>query len=325
MPQTPPITLAVWLPNGVQAFTFQHHHGARLRRELPRVRVRICHSSATFRLALRTAQVAIIRDFDADWLDQAPHLIWLATPAAGKDYFRVAPPPGRKLDLTYGSFHGRIMAETVTGWVLALNRGLLDAVRLQAHGQNWPQTALAPLQRTIRGTQAVIVGFGHIGEWIGRSLKPCGVNIIGVRRNPLKRRPDWFETNDRVIQISQLDAILPQADHLILALPNEPATDKLFDARRLARLPAHAAIYNVGRGNAIDETALAAALTGGHLRAACLDVFTTEPLPAKAALRQAPNLFLLPHLAAAAPEYLDLFLDEFVPQFRTRFGIRPGA
>lgn len=316
---TPPITLAVWLHNNTPVFTFQRCHAVRLRRELPGVNVRICRSTDALRQALRTAQVAIIQNFNPAWLKDAPQLVWLASPSAGRDYFQVVPPPGRFLDLTYGSFHGRIMAETVAGWVLALNRGLLDAARLQAGGQAWPRAVLSPTQRTIRGTHAVIVGFGHIGEWIGRCLKPFGVRVTGVRRHVPRQRPEWFERGDRIVNVAQLDAVLPEADHLILVLPRESTTDNLFDARRLARLRPHAALYNVGRGNAIDETALAAALTRGRLRAACLDVFRTEPLPDDSPLRAAPNMFLLPHLSAAAPEYLDLFLDEFIPLFRARY------
>jgi phosphoglycerate dehydrogenase-like enzyme len=315
-PTPPPrITLAVWLPSRVPAFAFQPRHAARLRRELPGVSVRVCQSSTTLRQALRHAQIAVVWRFEQAWLDAAPQLRWIATPAAGRDYFHVTPPAGRALDVTYGSFHGQIIAETVAAWVLALNRGVLDAARLQERGEIWPQSELAPLQRTIRGTEAVIVGFGHIGEWIGRSLKPFGVRITGVRRHLPRRRPDWFERGDRIVSMAQLDAALTEADHLILALPGGPATDRLIDGRRLARLGPQAAVYNVGRGNAIDEAALAAALKAGRLRAACLDVFGTEPLPPDAPLLRAPNVFLLPHLSAAAPAYLDLFLDEFVRIF----------
>ena len=119
--------------------------------------------------------------------------------------------------------------------------------------------------------------------------------------------------------LERLDALLPTADHLILALPATPETDGLVDAARLARLPLRAAVYNVGRGNVLDESALARALVRGRLRAACLDVFRQEPLPANSPLRTAPNILLMPHASAIAPEYLDLFLDEFIPLFRARY------
>jgi phosphoglycerate dehydrogenase-like enzyme len=86
-----------------------------------------------------------------------------------------------------------------------------------------------------------------------------------------------------------------------------------MDARRLALLRPDAYIYNVGRGNAIDVPALAAALRGGNLRGAGLDVFPEEPLPEDSPLRGCPGAMRLPHVSAFAPNYLDLYLDELSP------------
>ena len=72
-------------------------------------------------------------------------------------------------------------------------------------------------------------------------------------------------------------------------------------------------------GTPIDEGALVRALKSGRLGAACLDVFRQEPLPADSPLRRAPNGLLLPHASAISPEYLDLFLDEYIPMFNARF------
>ena len=98
----------------------------------------------------------------------------------------------------------------------------------------------------------------------------------------------------------------------MLCLPASPDTDGILDARRLELLPAHAGIYNVGRGNAIDERALAAWLAARPLAAACLDVFREEPLAADSPLRALPNCLILPHLSAIAPDFLDLFVEELI-------------
>ena len=104
--------------------------------------------------------------------------------------------------------------------------------------------------------------------------------------------------------------MLPRADHLVAFLPSGPGTDRLLDARRLALLPPGAFLYNFGRGNAIDEDALAEALRAGRLGGAVLDVFRTEPLPADSPLRSAPRCHLYPHASAFAPDYLDLCFEE---------------
>jgi phosphoglycerate dehydrogenase-like enzyme len=87
----------------------------------------------------------------------------------------------------------------------------------------------------------------------------------------------------------------------------------MFDARRLALLPKQAVVYNVGRGNCIDEAALAKALKSGSLRGACLDVFKEEPLSAASPLaRNLPGLVRLPHASAFADSYMDLFVEEVI-------------
>lgn len=308
----------MWLTDPVvRCWNLSPAQAQRLRRAIAPVPVTVCRSAASFRSALGHAHVAIGWVFRQEWLSAAPNLEWIATPAAGRDYFQVDRPG---LDITYGGFHGRIMAETVVAMILAENRGLLAACRCQAAGDPWPRPVLSGSTRCLAGTHAVIIGFGRIGQWIGRRLKPFGVRITGIRRHPRRERPGYFDPADRVTGLAGLDAALAGADHVVLALPSDTGTDNLLNAGRIRRIRRGAAVYNVGRGNAIDERSLAAALRRGQLRAACLDVFGQEPLPADSPLRRAPRLLITPHASAIAPEYLDLFLDEFIPAFRQRYG-----
>ena len=309
--------IAVWLTHrSVPCWRLTPEQAARLERELPGVTVALCADEAAFLAALPTAEVAVVWRFDAAWLARAPHLRWLATPAAGRDYFQLPATAG--VTVSYGHFHGELMAETVLGMMLAGTRGLLEAQRRQLHGEAWPRAALGERIRSLRGSHLVILGFGAIGQWVGRLAKPFGVRVTGVRRSAMLR-PEWFATGDQVVTPEQLDALLPGTEHLVLTLPGDTGTDHLLDDRRLRRLPSHAWVYNVGRGNALDEAALATALREGRLAGAALDVFQEEPLPAESPLRQVPNLLLMPHVAAVAPHYLDRFLDEFIADYRRRF------
>ena len=309
------INITVWLTNKVPEFAFQRSHATRIRKALPNANITVCSSKQSFFHNLKKTDVAIVWHFKAEWLEYAPRLHWIATPAAGKDDILFQPPNGRKLYFSFGSFHGKIMADSVVGWLLALNRGLLDAVKKQSEGDCWPRVELAALQNTIPGSRAVIVGFGRIGNAIGARLKPFGINVTGLRRNVSAKKPSWFKSDDCVRPMSDLDKVLPTADHLIMVLPRAPETDNLINTKRLEKLKPNAVIYNVGRGNSIDEKAVIKALKSKRLRAACLDVFKQEPLPEDSALIRVPNLFVLPHLTACAPEYLDLFLNEFIQQF----------
>ena len=94
-----------------------------------------------------------------------------------------------------------------------------------------------------------------------------------------------------------LDQLLRRSDFLLLAAPETPETVGLLDADRLALLPSHAWIVNVGRGSIIDTDALVVALEAGHLAGAALDVTDPEPLPAAHPLWQLPNAIVTSHTA----------------------------
>jgi phosphoglycerate dehydrogenase-like enzyme len=305
----------VWLTSlGVECFRFTALHRERLRREAPELRVTLCATEAEFRAALPRAELAMVWHFQQAWFAEAPRLRWLVTPAAGRDYFQVVPPTG--VDQFYGSFHGRIMGESVLAMMLGGARGVVLGALRQAHDP-WPRDALVAAGRLLRGSHVAILGFGHIGEHVARLAKPFGCRITGIKRTRVPA-PAFFGPEDRLVLVDELDCILPTVDHLVVILPGDAGTDRLVDARRLALLPSSAWLYNVGRGNCLDEAALATALARGKLGGACLDVYAQEPLLADSPLRAAPNLLLLPHATAFAPEYIDYFLDEFVPFYRER-------
>ena len=135
--------------------------------------------------------------------------------------------------------------------------------------------------------------------------------ITGVRRNP-GQRPEYFTEEDSLLPVGRLEEVLPQTDHLVLCLPATPATTGIVDARRMALLPGNAGIYNVGRGNVLDEQALSVLLEERPLCEAYLDVFQEEPLAAESPLRNLPNCLILPHVSANSPEYIDLFVEELI-------------
>lgn len=303
--------ISVFQESTVPFFCMRARHIARLRAAFPQAKVTWCRTKESFVRALPHTQVAVTWAFRQEWFARAPQLRCILSSAAGRDFFPLTPPP--RVVVRQGSFHGPLMAETVLGLMLAFNRGILEAYRLQLKGKLWPREPLYEHMRLLRGSHAVIVGFGHIGATVGELLKPFGVRVTGVRRTPQKRAPRWFGKGDTVVSADRLDSVLPGADHLIIVLPSDTGTGRLFDAARLARLPRHAVIYNVGRGNCIDEAALAKALKSGALRGACLDVFADEPLTKASPLaRNLPGLVRLPHASAFAETYMDRFLDEVV-------------
>lgn len=301
----------------VSAWHFTEGQAEHLRRLLPGVSVHVCATAEEFATSLRDADAVLTWTFRQEWFDGAKRLKILSTPAAGKDYFTVEPPSG--LLMMNGQFHGEIIAESVVGMLLGMERGILPAMT-EYTALPWPRRELAPRMRVLRGATAMILGFGHIGRWIGKLLKPFGMRILGVSRHRDAARPEWFAEGDLCMDGEQMDAYLPETDHLILALPGTTGTTGMVDARRLALLKAGATLTNIGRGNAVVAEALTASLEDGHLSGAFLDVFPEEPLPETSPLMHVRNLWRLPHACAIAGNYLDLYVEDFVRQLKAGRG-----
>ncbi|MCH2364893.1 MAG: D-2-hydroxyacid dehydrogenase [Planctomycetes bacterium] len=307
--------ISAWLTHpDIPCFNLSREHADFIEASLEGVRVKICRDREEFTASLNESEIVLVWTFLQEWFAQAPKLRWIVTPAAGRDYFQVETPEGIAID--YCSFHGEIIAETVIGMLLAHCRGLRE-VDLLTRTNPWPRRELAAKLVPLRGSRLTILGFGSIGAWIAKLAKPFGVRITGIRRQP-DPAPEFFEDGDKLLGIESLDEALANTDHLVLALPSGKETDQLMDERRLGLLPENATISNIGRGNSLDEAALAAALREGRLAAAWLDVFHNEPLEEDSPLRSCRNAFIMPHCSAVSPNYLELFCDEFINKFRAR-------
>ena len=138
-----------------------------------------------------------------------------------------------------------------------------------------------------------MLGTGDIGANTARRLKALGASVTGVCRSGRSGEAAF----DRVVPIGELDSVLPEADALIMALPATGETAGILSRERIALLPERAFVVNVGRGSAVDQTALAEALRAGRIAGASLDVMTPEPLPEDDPLWDCPNLLLTPHVS----------------------------
>lgn len=302
----------VWLTNPqVKCFNFTEKQKKTLKKQISNVRVTLNNNSRDFKNNLKDTDIAIVWVFKQEWLEIAPKLKWIATPAAGRDFFKLNLP--ENIYISYGSFHGQIMAETLIGMILSAARGILKTFQLQ-NTSEWPRDELDKTMTNLAGSQVTILGFGSIGYEIARLLKPFNVKIIGIKRK-LINKPNFFDENDKILTINKLDSILPKTDHLVLVLPGDKTTDNIINKKRLHLLPKHSYIYNIGRGNSIDEDALINALNNNKIAGAYLDVFKQEPLSLSSPLRNCKNIFIMPHASAIAPNYMDLFVDEFITGF----------
>ena len=147
--------------------------------------------------------------------------------------------------------------------------------------------------KIIFGGTVLVVGAGHVGGDFAKLCQGLGARTIGLKRT-VSGSAEGF---DQLRPMDELDALLPQADVVALALPHSPQTAGLMDGRRIALMKDDAILISAGRGSVLNQEALAAAMGGGKLWGAALDVTSPEPLPPDSPLWDLPNLLLTPHVA----------------------------
>lgn len=197
--------------------------------------------------------------------------------------------------------HDRPVAEHAMALILALVRRLPAMLGAQRDSR-WATEFSGPQPlhpqgpvTTLLDARVLIWGFGSIASTLAPALEVFGARVRGVARSAGVRG------GVEVVAAADLTRALAQTDVLVDILPATAETRHALDAERLAALPDHAYVVNVGRGATVDEDALVEALRAGTIAGAALDVMETEPLPADSPLWSAPNIVLTPHCAGGRP------------------------
>jgi phosphoglycerate dehydrogenase-like enzyme len=241
---------------------------------------------------IRTAlpHLPALRWVQATWAGVEP----LLDPSLRRDYV---------LTNARGVF-GPLMSEYVFGYLLAHERRILQRYEAQQAGR-WDVTSPG----TLRGKQLGLLGVGSIGAYLAGTAKQFGMRVKGYTRTS-ESSPDvdaYYHGADRL-------AFAADLDYLVNVLPNTADTRHIVDASLLGALPSRAVFVNVGRGSAVDETALAEALRAGQIAGAVLDVFQEEPLPPEHIFWRTPNLLITSH--TAAPSVPENIVEVFVENYR---------
>jgi phosphoglycerate dehydrogenase-like enzyme len=198
-------------------------------------------------------------------------------------------------------------AQHVVAMMLALARQLPEAYLSQRTSAAWPYLPLRAASRIIGYQQRVLlVGYGAIARRVAELLKPFDLNIVAFRRTV--RGDELVPTHP----IAALDDHLPSADHIVNILPASSETKWMFNAARLSKCKPGAILYNIGRGDTVDQDALVNALTSGPLAHAYLDVTTPEPLPSTHPLWSLPNCYITPHTAGGTSDETHRQIEHFV-------------
>ena len=239
---------------------------------------------------LARVDVALVAKPPPGVVAQFPNLRLIASLWAGVDGLLADPAWPRHVPLTrlIDPQLTAAMVESVVMHVLSAHR-LAPRYRAQQTRGEWLQHA----QPTAGERTVAILGFGALGRACADALAPFGFELIGWSRSPQSHPQARVFDGD-----AALPEVLARAAILVSLLPNTAGTRGLLNADRLARLPTGATVINVGRGSAIDDAALLAALDSNAIEAAILDVFNEEPLPPSHRYWRHERVWVYPHVAA---------------------------
>ncbi|MDO4699760.1 MAG: phosphoglycerate dehydrogenase [Moraxella sp.] len=180
---------------------------------------------------------------------------------------------------------GAEVADVAIGLLLGLARQTCYIDREIRTNFAWPK----PIGMSVSGKKIGIVGFGDIGYNIAKRLMGFDVSVIAYDPNVngnkglnYVSRKNWPEG-------------LEKLDFLVFTCALNKYNYHMLNADILSTLKFGSRIINVARGSLIDESALIAALQNGHIAAAALDVFETEPLPKDSLLRSMPQCIFGSH------------------------------
>ena len=247
-------------------------------------------------------------------LPKLPNLKWVQTTSAGIERLMEL---SLRRDYTLTNARdvfGESMSEYVFGYMLYYKKRILERQRAQQSMQ-WDNKDGG----VFRGKTLGLLGVGSIGAHLAMIAKHFRMNVWGYTResetsahvdkyfHPATLESDSSSHSQGVLSFAK------GLDYLVVVLPKTNGTTRIVDANLLNALPPQAILINVGRGNAVDEPALVAALTQGKLAAAVLDVTEPEPLPQAHPFWTTPNLLLTFHTSAMSyPEDMArLFIENY--------------
>ena len=243
------------------------------------------------------ADILVVRSqLPADLFDRPNHLLGVVRHGTGLDLIPVESATAHHIPVAnVPGANAQAVVEYCVGSFLALARrfALMDAT-LRSDG--WAAArSLTNSHTELAGKTVGIIGLGTIGAALARVCKEAfGMRVLGYQRNA-GNLPSFVEAAD-------LDTLFTQSDFISLNCPLTDATRHLVNTTRLRSMKKTAVIVNAARGAVIDETALGQALRERWIKAAAVDVFSEQPLPANHPFFLLDNIILTPHAAALTCE-----------------------
>jgi D-2-hydroxyacid dehydrogenase (NADP+) len=178
-----------------------------------------------------------------------------------------------------------------------LLRSQLDGRWIEKNSFDYPE---------LGGQTVATVGAGSIGSEIAKRARAFGMRTFGINRDG--RAVEGF---DRTFAVKNAAEAIGEADHVVACVSGLQSNARMFDSAWFSRMKSGAYFYNVGRGNAVDETALLVALDDKRIAGAGLDVTDVEPLPVGHSFWTHPKVLLTQHKAMNSALYWERLTQLF--------------
>lgn len=245
--------------------------------------------------------IAVVRDrtpFKADLLAKLPKLRYLVYTGVRNTQLDAVAFAARGIPVSHTDKDPGKDSTTEHAWalILAASRRLEAGMALVRQGR-WRDGG--PLASILKGERLGLIGFGEIGQRVGRVGAAFGMEVVTWSPHMTAERA--AQGGGKAVSLEEL---LATSKVVSLHLVPSEATRGLLDAARLATMRPDSILVNTARSTLVDMGALAAALKAGRPGMAAVDVFDEEPLPAGSPLAKLPNVVLTPHVGfVAGPVY----------------------
>jgi glyoxylate/hydroxypyruvate reductase A len=269
-----------------------------------------CPTLDELRARLPEAEVVFGWRIPPRLLAQAPHLRWLQLMGAGVEDLvaeRRTMPPGllvTRITGIFGPWIAEYVLAHVLGWVQDFSRSWSNQ-----QARRWDKFTV----RRAAGLRLGVAGLGSVGGEVARLAHAVGLRVLGFDLEP-RVLPDGSPAASGRRGSEELLRFLGGLDVLSINLPLTAETERMFGAREFAALPRGSFVVNTARGRLLDQSALAEALSTGHLAGAALDVFEVEPLPAESPLWSLEGVTVTSHISGPSTP------AEVVPIFAANYG-----
>ncbi len=277
----------------------------------PDTRVVVSRDRARLQEAAPDADVILNADFRdpsllLETFPRSTRVRWVHVLSAGVEKLLSTEIVESSVPMTNGrGLYQRTLGEWIVAAMLYFAYDLRRLIRNQQAGRWEPFEHEALYGRTLG-----IIGYGAIGKAAAERARAFGMRILALRRNgPADSTVDAVYTRDRITEM------LAECDYAAITAPLTAETRGMIGAPQIAAMKSSSVIINVGRGPALNEAALIAALEAKKIRGAALDVFDTEPLPAGHPFYRLENVLMSPHNADQVPESRTRAVEFFVQNF----------